>query len=236
MKFSEILLGSLLLSPHIYTVCNLLSRFTNLDYFMLASFFSLIALFLSNYSFTILLFLMLIPSLVSFLMFFLGSPLPLIGSAAGYLLAFPIFILLSSYRQNIEDLVLTYFFTLTFNLWVLASSDKASLTSQDFFVNLIIRVPGKLFSGEQYTLSQTVNTIFTFLTAASCISLFLIICRRCNPDFPREVRDLTPLIISSIIVLLLAFMTRVWTYNNIFSSLSVLLIILGLSIILRIVK
>lgn len=237
MKLSESMFGLLLFSPYIYTICHVLSMFVQVDYFLLTSFFSLIALHLSKYSSIILLSFILIPSLASFGIFLLGDPLPLIGLAAGYLLAFPSFMLLSSYQEKkIENLVLTYLFALAFNVWILYSSDKVFLTSKDLFANLMFGLPEKFIVGEQFTLSQSVNGVFTSLTAASCTSLFFIISRKSDPEFPRGMKEITPLISSSIIILLLAFVTRVWIYGSLVASLSVFLIILGLSLILRIVK
>ncbi len=236
MKSSEIILVSLLLSPFIYTVYNVLSKFTEPDYFILLSFFSLIGLVLSRYSSIILLSLMLVPSLVCFGLFVVGNPFPLIGLAAGYLLAFPIFTVLTSYHEKkIENLVLAYLFALTLNIPILYSSEAASLTSSDMIIGLIIRVPRNIISGAQHTLSQSVNNIFTILTALSCVILFFFIIRRIEPEFPKNVREIIPLIISTIITLFLALATRVWSYGSIIVALSTFLMIVGLSIVLKIV-
>ncbi|MCL7383274.1 MAG: hypothetical protein LZ172_02790 [Thaumarchaeota archaeon] len=237
MKASEIMLVSLLLSPYIYTVYNVLSKFTEPDYFILLSFFSLIALVLSGYSSIILLSLMLVPSLVCFGLFVAGNPFPLIGLAAGYLLAFPIFTVLTSYHEKkIENLILAYLLGLTLNIPILYSSESTSLTSSDIIIDLIIRTPRNIISGRQYTLSQSVNNIFTILTALSCIILFFIMLRKMEPRFPKNIREITPLIISTIITLFLALVTRVLSYGIIIAALSIFLIIVSLSIILRIVK
>jgi len=237
MKPSEIMFGFLLLSPYIYTIYNVLSKFTTLDYFALFSFFSLLALVFSRYSSIILLSLLLVPSLVCFGLFVLGNPLPLIGMAAGYILAFPIFTMLTSYyERKIENLVLTYLFTLTLNISILYASETKSLTSSDLIINLIVRVLRNIVSGGQYTLSQPVNNIFTILTALSCIVLFFIIIKRIEPEFPKNVGEIIPLIISTIITLLLALITRVWSYGSIIAALSSFIIIVSLSIILKVVK
>lgn len=237
MKLSGTILGLSLFSPFIYTIYHVLSRFTQVDYFLLISFSSLIALSLLNYSSIVLLSLMLIPSLVSFGIFLLGNPFPLIGLAAGYLLAFPSFILLSSYKEKvIENIVLGYLFALIFNIWILYSTDRVFLDSSDFFVNLIIRVPENFITEGQYTLSQSVDNGYKVLTAISCISLFFIIFRRIEPEFPRDIGEITPLLISTIIILALAFTTQTWVYSSIIVAFSAFIIILVLSIILRIVK
>ena len=237
MKSSEIILVSLLLSPYIYTVYNVLSKFTEPDYFILLSFFSLTGLALSRYSSIILLSLMLVPSLVCFGLFVVGNPFPLIGLAAGYLLAFPTFTVLTSYHEKkIENLVLAYLFSLTLNIPILYSSEAASLTSSDIIIGLIVKVSRNIISGAQHTLSQFVNNIFTILTALSCVILFFVIIKRIDPEFPKNVREITPLIISTIITLFLALATRAWIYGGIIAALSTFLIIVSLSIILKIVR
>ena len=60
--------------------------------------------------------------------------------------------------------------------------------------------------------------------------------RKMEPRFPKNIREITSLIISTIITLFLALVTRVLSYGIIIAALSIFLIIVSLSIILRIVK
>ncbi len=237
MRPSDILLGLLLLSPYLFTVYYILSKFTQIDYFTMFSFISLVTLVLSRYSSAILLSLMLVPSLICFGLFVMGIPYPLIGLAAGYIMSFPLYIILGAFHEKkIENIIISYLLSLTLNISILyASGQTTSLTSPDIIINLMVRIPRTIVGGGQLYIPPLVNDVFTILTATSGIALLFIVIRRQEPEFPRSSRELLPLILSAIIILLIAVISRVWMYSYIVIASSMLLLLICVSAILKIV-
>ncbi|MEN2974330.1 MAG: hypothetical protein ABDH32_01980 [Candidatus Caldarchaeales archaeon] len=237
MKISELILNLTLFSPYLYTLLYILSRFTHIDYFTLIGLLSLTALAISKYSSIILFSLMLVPSITCFGLFIVGYPLPLIGLAAGYMLSFPLFIILGTYYEaKSENIVLSYLTALVLNLFLIFSSVRDSLTPSTLIITIMLSIPTRILKGGTYHLPESVNSILTFLTAISCLALFLIIVRRVESNFPRNLKELNPLILSTLITFVLSLLTRYWIYSNLLVALSISIIIAYLIISLKIVK
>lgn len=209
-RLSILLLGAMTL-PYIYSLFMVLQALEQLHFFLLLGIFSLLTIPLTRYSTEAILASIYVPAIISFLLLALaGQPEFLLNLAAGYLVVFPIFLLLNFYRDSSPQLLtLIYLGGLLLSLYLLGFSQEPGLHVETLFRGLFPRRESRILSPEAF---GYMDPLFAILAAFSTVALLWSMLRKLRPaESPLlgEEAFITALLLSALITFGIAAFSRV---------------------------
>ncbi len=209
-RLSILLLGTLTL-PLLYSLLQVLQAFESLHFFLLLGIFSLLMIPVTRYLTEVILASIYVPAIISFLLLSLaGRPEFLLNLAAGYLIAFPLFLLLDFYTDSSPQLLtLIYLGGMLLSLYLLGFSGEQGVHVEALFRGLFPREGSRLLSPEAFSY---MDPLFAVLTAFSTIALLWSLLRKLRPmESPLlgEEVFLTALLLSALVTFGIAVLSRV---------------------------
>lgn len=208
-RLSILLLVTLTL-PLLYSLLRVLQAFESLHPFLFLGVFSLLVVPVTRCSTEAILASVDVPAIISFLLLILaGRPDFLLNLAAGYLIAFPIFLLLDLYMDSSPQLLtLIYLGGLLLSLYLLGFSGEQRIHVEDLFKGLFPKEGSKILSPEAFS---HIDPLFAVLTASSTIALLWSLLRKLRPiESPLlgEEGFLTTLLLSTLVTFWIAVLSR----------------------------
>ncbi|HDD56436.1 MAG TPA: hypothetical protein ENG18_00255, partial [Nitrososphaeria archaeon] len=202
MKLSEKILIILICLPSIYSSIMVFAALKTPDLFLFMGFAGLVLMVLSGYMVDIIVATLYAPAIASFTLFLLNHPQPIMGLAAGYIIALtPLLPLIAFNHDSPHTYLAIYLISIFLDINLLAAS-KTRITSELFLRNLLYGF--REFQG-------VTDPIFSILIVPSIVALLYHIFRLLRPSTSTIIsshKSLITLILSALLILGLTILSR----------------------------
>ena len=202
MKTLEKILIVLICLPSIYSSIVVFMAFKAPDLFLFMGFAGLISMVLSGYMIDVIVAALYAPAIASFILFLLNHPQPMMGLAAGYIIASTLLLPLIAFNHDSPHTYLVlYLISIFLDINLLAAS-KTRITSELFLRSLLYGFRG--FQG-------VTDPIFSILIVPSIVALLYHIFRLLRPSTSTIIsshKSLIILLLSALPILGLTILSR----------------------------
>ncbi|RLI42253.1 hypothetical protein DRO64_06555 [Candidatus Bathyarchaeota archaeon] len=202
MKPFEKILLTLICLPSIYSSIMAFKALKAPDLFLFMGFVGLVLMVLSKYIVDVIVAMLYVPAIASFTLFLLNNPQPIIGLAAGYIIASTLILPIIAFNQDSPHTYLAIYLISIFLDMNLLAASKPPITSTLLLRNLFYGLRG--FHG-------VMDPIFSIMIAPSVAALLYHIFRLIRPSTSTMIsshRSLIVLLLSALPILGLTILSR----------------------------
>ncbi|HDD56468.1 MAG: hypothetical protein DRN68_03035 [Thaumarchaeota archaeon] len=229
MRLLEKILVILICLPSIYSSVIVFTALKAPDLFLLMGFTGLVLMVLSGYMVDVIIAALYVPAIASFILFLLNYPQPIMGLAAGYVIALTLLLLLVMFNHDSPHTYLAIYLISIFLDMSLLAASKTSTTSELLLRNLFYGV--RKFHG-------VMDPVFSIVIVPSVAALLYHIFRLLKPStstITSSHRSLIILLLSSLPILGLTILSRyspgyAWISSTILSLILTIFLVLYLNL------